>query len=77
MLLKQGGLLALGGIGSGVVIALLARKVIASQLYEINAADPVVFLTVPLILLAVGLVAVFLPARRATRINLAATLRQE
>jgi len=77
LLLKQGGLLALGGIGSGVVIALLARKVIASQLYEINAADPVVFLTVPLILLAVGLVAVFLPARRATRINLAATLRQE
>jgi ABC-type antimicrobial peptide transport system permease subunit len=77
VLLRQGGTLALGGILSGIVIALLGRRVLASQLYEISAADPVVFITVPLILLVVGLGAVLLPARKATRINLAAVLRQD
>jgi putative ABC transport system permease protein len=77
ILLKQGGVLAVGGVGSGVIIALLGRRVIASQLYEISSADPLVFISVPLILLSVGLVAIFLPARKATHINLASTLRQE
>jgi putative ABC transport system permease protein len=77
ILLKEGGILAAGGVGSGIIIALLGRRVIASQLYEISAADPLVFVTVPLILLAVGLAAIFLPARKATRLNLAAVLRQE
>ena len=77
LLMKQGGTMVGLGIGAGVVGAIAARNLVASQLYEISASDPVVFVTVPVLLALVALAAVFLPARKVTKLNLAQTLRQE
>jgi ABC-type lipoprotein release transport system permease subunit len=52
-------------------------KLVTSQLYEISAFDPLVFVSVPLTILAVAIASSYLPARRAARIDPALTLRAE
>jgi putative ABC transport system permease protein len=64
------------GIAAGLVGAVALGQVIASQLYGVGALDPAVFLLVPLTMLAVTLLASYLPARRASRIDLSAALRE-
>ncbi|HUQ53961.1 MAG TPA: ABC transporter permease [Gammaproteobacteria bacterium] len=70
--------LQLAGIGIviGVVGAIAMRQVVASQLYEISAFDPWVLAIVPLTMLAVTVVASYVPARRASRIDVTSALRQ-
>jgi len=70
---------ALGGAGivAGAVAAILARQVLASQLYGISATDPLVLVGAPLLLGLVAFVAVLVPALRSQRINLSVTLRAE
>ncbi len=70
--------LQLAGIGVvlGIVGAVALRRVVASQLYEISALDPWVLALVPLTMLAVTLVASYVPARRAARIDVCAALRE-
>lgn len=53
----------------GVILAILSGNLIASLLYGVNLADPITFVLVPFILFAVGVIATWLPARRATRIH--------
>jgi MacB-like periplasmic core domain/FtsX-like permease family len=67
--------LAGAGIVLGVLGAVALRQAIASQLYEVSALDPRVFLLVPLALLGVALLASCLPALRAARIDPAVMLR--
>jgi putative ABC transport system permease protein len=69
--------LALVGTALGLGGAWAMGKIVASQLYEIGAFDPLVFVTVPLTILAVAIVSSYLPARRAARIDPAHTLRSE
>jgi putative ABC transport system permease protein len=69
--------LALVGTALGLGGAWAAGKIITSQLYEISAFDPIVFVSVPLTILAVTIVSSYLPARRAARIDPALTLRAE
>ena len=64
------------GIALGLVGAIALRQVIASQLYETSALDPWVLALVPLTMLAVTLVASYVPARRASRIDVCAALRE-
>lgn len=61
-------MLVLGSV-IGLVLALLASKMMASQLYGVAAFDPAIFAVTPLILLGAGLVAAYLPARRATGVD--------
>jgi predicted permease len=70
--------LELAGIGIviGVAGAIAMRRVVASQLYEISAFDPWVLAIVPLTMLAVTVVASYVPARRASRIDVTSALRQ-
>jgi putative ABC transport system permease protein len=70
--------LELAGIGIviGVAGAIAMRQVVASQLYEISAFDPWVLAIVPLAMLAVTVVASYVPARRASRIDVTSALRQ-
>lgn len=75
--MRQGLLLAGGGVLAGVVLAYVGRQVIASQLYEITATDPTAFVTGPGALLVTGFLAVLIPALRATKIHLSDTLRAE
>jgi predicted permease len=69
--------LALVGTALGLGGAWAVGRIVGSQLYEISAFDPLVFVSVPFAILAVAIVSSYLPARRAARIDPALTLRAE
>jgi putative ABC transport system permease protein len=77
MILYQGARLAVAGSVMGVGAALLLRKVMASFLYGLSASDPLVLSLVPCVMTAVILMASWLPARRAARIDPVTALRYE
>jgi putative ABC transport system permease protein len=68
--------LAAIGIALGIGGAIALRQVVASQLYETSAFDPWVLAAVPLTMLGVTMLASYLPARRASRIDVTAALRE-
>ncbi len=74
---RRGMGMALAGVCAGVVGALLLTQYLASLLYQVKPRDPVTFLAVPLMLLAIAGVASYLPARRATKVDPMVALRYE
>ena len=76
LFLQKGAVLATVGIVAGVVLSASTASMMASVLYEVRPHDPSVFLAVPLLLLAVALLASYFPARRAARINPIVALRE-
>jgi putative ABC transport system permease protein len=74
-----GGALAVVGVGAavGLVGALIASRLLTALLYQISPADPTTLTAVAALLLGVGLVAAYPPARRATNIDPAQALRAE
>ncbi len=77
LVLKQGMLLALIGAAVGVVVALPIARMAGSLLYGVSAADPLTYASITLLLMGVALLACYLPARRATRIDPLVALRVE
>ena len=77
MVVGQGMLLALAGVVLGVAASFGLSRLIATFLFGVKPWDPAVFTAVPLALSAVALFAVWMPARRATRIDPAIALRYE
>jgi putative ABC transport system permease protein len=77
MIIFQGMSVALMGVAIGLASALGLTRVIASLLFGVTPRDPLVFVTVPLLLAAVALVGVWLPARRASLVDPAMALRNE
>ena len=77
MVLGQGARLALLGIGIGLIGAFAITRMMASFLYGVQATDPLTFAAVSLLLAAIALLACYLPARRATRIDPIVALRYE
>jgi putative ABC transport system permease protein len=73
----QGMQLTIAGVVAGVVAAFGLTRLIASFLFGVKAWDPIVFVTVPVILAAVALLAVWLPAARASRLDPIEALRVE
>ena len=76
LFLQKGVVLASVGIMAGVVLSASTSSMMASLLYGVRPHDPVVFLVVPLILFAVAVVASYLPARRATKVDPIVALRE-
>jgi putative ABC transport system permease protein len=77
LVLGQGTRLVLLGIGLGVVLALTLGRFLSTLLYGISPTDPLTFGAVALLLVLVALAACYVPARRATRVDLIETLRYE
>ncbi|MDQ3134046.1 MAG: ABC transporter permease, partial [Acidobacteriota bacterium] len=77
LVLKQGLTLILGGIVIGLVAAFLLARLMESLLFGISAADPATFIVVSLLLIVVALLACYIPARRAMRVDPMVALRYE
>ena len=77
MVVRQGMSVALAGVAIGLVSAYGLTRVIASFLFGVTARDPLVFVGVPLLLSGVALAGVWLPARRAARVDPVVALRVE
>ncbi len=77
MVLGKGLFLVIAGSVVGVATGLIVTRLLASQLWGVSANDPLTFLVVVAIVVAVGATASFVPARRATRVAPLTALREE
>jgi predicted permease len=77
MVIRRGAMLAATGVALGTVGALVATRLFAGLLYGVSATDPATFATVALISGSVAILACYIPARRATRVDPAVALRAE
>ena len=77
MVLRQGLVLAAAGIVLGLGGAAAATHLLRASLFEVSPTDPVTFAAVPLVLLAIALLATYLPARRAAAVEPLEALRYE
>ena len=75
--LAQAMLLTAAGVVVGIAGALALTRTISSLLFEVSARDPLVFTFIPLLLVIVSLLACYLPARRATKVDPLVALRYE
>lgn len=75
--IRQGLLLAGGGVAAGIALAFAITHLLANFLYGVSPFDPAIFLGVPLIMAAVAALACYVPARRATRVDPIIALRAE
>ena len=77
MVLGEGGRLAVAGVALGSALASGRARPIRGLLFDISATDPITFIAVAAGLLAVALLASYIPARRATRVDPMIALRGE
>lgn len=77
MILRQGAALVLAGVAIGLAAALAAIRLMAHLLYEVSATDPITFAVIALLLTVVALIACYIPARRAARVDPVIALRAE
>jgi len=77
MILRQGMELTVAGSVMGLIGAAALTRVMASLLFGVSATDLVTFSSVPVILLATAMLASYIPARRATRVDPVVALRDE
>lgn len=77
MIVRQGLKLVLIGIAIGLAAAFTLTRVMTSLLFGVSATDPLTFITISLVLISVALLASFIPARRATRVDPMTALRYE
>jgi predicted permease len=76
LILGKGFILAAAGIVGGVIFAASTASMMASLLYGVHPHDPGVFTSVPLLLLAVAMLASYIPARRAAKVDPMTALRE-
>jgi putative ABC transport system permease protein len=77
MVLSEGGRLAVMGVALGSALALAGARAIRGLLFNVSATDPVTFVAVASGLLTVALLASYIPARRATKVDPIVALRGE
>lgn len=69
LIIKQGMALALVGIFLGLLVSLALTRVLASQLYGVSSTDPATFTAISLLLMLVAIIACYIPALRATKVD--------
>ncbi|HXG64214.1 MAG TPA: FtsX-like permease family protein, partial [Blastocatellia bacterium] len=77
MIVKQGAVIVLAGIAIGGVVTFASLRVMSSLLYGVSASDPLTFAAVALILVIVALIASYIPAYRASKVDPMVALRYE
>jgi putative ABC transport system permease protein len=69
LILRQGLVLVIAGIAVGLTSALLLTRLVSTMLYKVGARDVTTFVMTPLVLVVIALLACYLPARRATKVD--------
>jgi putative ABC transport system permease protein len=77
MMLGQGMRLLVAGLIIGFIGAVASSRVIRSVLFGVSANDPYIYAVVTVVLIVAAIIACWLPARRASRVNPMVTLRAE
>ena len=77
MFVRQGLLLTAIGIGAGLVVAFITMRLMSSILFNVSPVDPVTYILTTLCVVAIALVACYLPSRRAATVNPVNALRAE
>jgi putative ABC transport system permease protein len=77
LVLASGAKLILAGVAVGLAGALVANRLVATLLFGVSSTDPATFVAVALLLSAVAMIATYLPAHKATRVEPVIALRHE
>jgi ABC-type antimicrobial peptide transport system permease subunit len=77
MVVWRGMSLTLIGVALGLAMALALTRIMQNLLFEVSATDPATFALIALLLLSVALIASYIPARRATKVDPLIALRSE
>ena len=77
LVVGSGARLALFGIGAGTAVALALTRMMTDLLYGVRPADPVTFAVVTIVLASTSILACYIPARRAMRVDPIVALRYE
>jgi len=77
MVVTQGARVVALGVGIGIVVAVLATRTLGSLLFGVRAVDATTFIGMSLAMLGIGLLASYVPARRASRVDPIESLRAD
>jgi putative ABC transport system permease protein len=77
MIMREGSIMLVSGVAIGLLLAVATAKIVSGILYGVGALDPVAFVVAPAVLSVAAVIAMWLPARRATRVNPIQALRTE
>jgi ABC-type antimicrobial peptide transport system permease subunit len=77
MVVSQGGLVVLAGVVIGVPVAWMSTRLLGSLLYDVKPVDPLMFAAMSLMMLGIGVVASYMPARRASAVSPIESLRSD
>ncbi len=77
LVVRDGGRLAVSGVGVGLVVAFWTTRALGSLLFDVSATEPMVFGVAAAMLVAVALAASWIPARTATKVDPLRALRGE
>lgn len=77
MVMKQGFVLSAFGAGAGLIASLVLTRLMGSLLFGVSATDPFMFFGIGLLLIVVALMASYVPARRAARVDPMVSLRSQ